>query len=66
LNGEHGARLDRQTVRQYGAGAADARLTADVRSGQTGDIANKVSKQKTRLNVFFIELTINCDFHAHT
>src|SRR5437762_3951511 len=50
LHGEHRARLHGLAVDEDGTGAADARLAANVRSGQAARIAQIVHEQDTRLD----------------
>src|SRR5438552_7526988 len=50
LHGEHRARLHRLAVDEDGTGAANARLAANVRPGQTARIAQIVHEQDTRLD----------------
>src|SRR5438270_10660375 len=54
LHGEHRARLDGLPVYEHGAGAADARLAADMRAGQVAALAQIVHEQDTRLDVMLM------------
>ena len=50
LDGEHGAALDGFAVDMHGASAAQRRLAADVRAGQSGHFAQVVNQQQARLD----------------
>lgn len=59
LNGEHRARLHGFAVQQDGTGAADRGFAADMSSGESGDIAEKMHEEKSRLNFGAVFDTIN-------
>ena len=66
LHCKHRARLYGETVGQNRAGAADAGLATDMCACQGGNITDEMCEQKARLDVLFIELAINSNFHVHT
>jgi hypothetical protein len=66
LDRKHGAGLNGQAVGQDRARAADARFAANVRTGQAGDIAYEVCKQKSWFDILFEQLPVDGDFHVHT
>jgi hypothetical protein len=51
LSGKHGARLHRAAIDMNDAGAALARVAADMRAGETKLIADELDKQRSRLDV---------------
>src|SRR5262245_51994540 len=66
LNRKPRARLNRQPISQNRAGATYAGFTTDVRPRQAGVVSNEVRQQQPGFNICFIQLSINCYFHAHT
>ncbi len=51
LRGEDGAALDRLAVQVNGAGAARARVAADMRAGQSQRLAKKMDEQLAGLDL---------------
>ena len=50
LNRELGAGFNRETIQVDRAGAALAGVAPDMRPGETGDLANEVHEEQSRLN----------------
>ena len=61
LDGEHRARLGALAVDVDGAGAAVARVAADVGAGQPEDVAEEVDEQEARLDVGLAGLAVDGD-----
>ena len=61
LDGEHRARLGALAVDVDGAGAAVARVAADVGAGQAEDVAQEVDEQEPRLDVGLARLAVDGD-----
>ena len=58
LHGEEQAGADGFTVEEYGAGAADAVLAADVRARQAQVVAQEIAQQQARLDFALIRAAI--------
>src|SRR5690348_6355386 len=61
LSGEHGAGLHGLAVEEDGAGAAKARLAADVRAREAQCVAQIVNEQQARLDFVLMFLTIHAE-----
>src|SRR6266702_2887010 len=66
LNCEHRAGFHGQPICQNCTGAAYAGFAPDMRAGQARQIPDEMREQKARLDVLFVRLSINSDFHVHT
>ena len=66
LDCKHRARFHGKAVRQDRARAADAGFASDVRARQFRHVTDEVRQQKPRLNILFVNLSINFDFRVHT
>jgi hypothetical protein len=67
LHRQYGTGLDRASVQQHGAGAAQRGLTADVGAGKPGDFAQEVHQQQTRLHggALIYSIDADCDVLLH-
>ena len=67
LHGEDRARLDRLSVEQNGARAADARLATHVRAGEPAVVAQEMDQQRARLDfmLLFQSVDANGDGRFH-
>jgi hypothetical protein len=54
LNRKHRARLDGKAIRQDSASPANTRVAADVRTGESCDVTNKVRQQQARFDIAFV------------
>ena len=61
LDGEHRAGLGALAVDVDGAGAAVARVAADVRAGQPERVAQEVDEEEARLDVGLVGLPVDGD-----
>ena len=66
LDCEHRAGFHGQPICQNRTGAAYAGFAPDMRARQACQIADEVREQKARVDVLFVGLSINSDFHVHT
>src|SRR5262249_38719700 len=62
LHGEERARLHRLAIHEDRAGAALARVAADVRSGQPDRLANVVDEKETGLDFVAVSLAVDRHF----
>ena len=61
LHGEDGARLHRRAVQEDGAGAALARVAADVRAGETERVAQEMDEQQAGLDLALVNGAVDGD-----
>src|SRR5213594_1251675 len=66
LNRKYRARLYGEPIGQDRTCATNTGFATNVGAGQAGHIADEVCQQKTRLDVFVVDLPVNFDFHLHT
>jgi hypothetical protein len=64
LHRQHQARANRLAVHSDRACTAYSVLAADMRSGRTDLVANKIGQQHTRLGKAFHRLAIQCEAYA--
>src|ERR1041384_82586 len=64
LYGEHRARLNRLTVENHRAGAADLRFAANVGPGQSEHVSQVMDKQYTRLDIVAMSDTVHGDVYG--
>jgi len=68
LNGEYRAGLNCLALHQDGAGAANARFAADVRTGQLAVVAQEMDQQGAWFDLVFLlnAVDFDCDLTFHT
>jgi hypothetical protein len=64
LDGEHRAALDGLTVHMNSAGAAKRGLASDMRTGESGDIAEIVDEEQARLHVMGIFFPVDGEIYG--
>ena len=65
LRGEYRARLDRLAIHEHRAGSAKRAFTADVRTGQSHDLADVMDEEHSRFDHVRAGLAINRYVYAH-
>src|SRR5215467_5826449 len=65
LNGQAGARADRDAVEQHRAGAALARVATDLGAGHTAEVADEVDEKQARFDVAVVATSVDDDAHRN-
>ncbi|GAC1594575.1 MAG: hypothetical protein NVS3B5_24210 [Sphingomicrobium sp.] len=67
LHGEHRAGFDGFTVHHHGARAADGRLAPNMRTGESGGLAQVMDEERARLHIVGESLSVDreVEFSCH-